>query len=235
MITLDEHSEIECDKPAIPCDWLPCHFKSGNKGILIKHIGDEHINLMKEKYLNQQIDSKKPFLPEVEDALSCTICDFDTEIQSVLDDHIERMHASIPLAPKVMEEQGRVPAITSSPAKVMKEHETVPLQSSTPSPAKVMEEQRTPKETVPVQSSTPSPTKVVVEQGAEPTQSSIQSPTKVMEEPAVAEEEEHLSSHDQPVTFKCRECEVALLTSLDLERHIETEHVLFEPMGKCMN
>jgi hypothetical protein len=51
LVNLDELPEVEFDKPAIPCDWLPCDFDSADKGILINHIGNQHISLMKKKYL----------------------------------------------------------------------------------------------------------------------------------------------------------------------------------------
>ena len=39
---------------------------------------------------------KEPTMPELEDVLSCNVCDFDTETQFELDNHAKRMHVSIP-------------------------------------------------------------------------------------------------------------------------------------------
>ena len=69
--TLDELPEVEFDKPAIPCDWLPCDFESADKGILINHIGKQHITLMKKKYLEELT---LPEVTEVKDNLLCNVC-----------------------------------------------------------------------------------------------------------------------------------------------------------------
>ena len=44
------------------------------------------------------VKSKETTMPELEDALSCNVCDFDTETQSELDYHSKRLHVSL-LAP----------------------------------------------------------------------------------------------------------------------------------------
>ena len=49
----------------IGCDWLPCDFESADKGILINHIGNQHISLMKKKYLETSEKKKVTTLPEV--------------------------------------------------------------------------------------------------------------------------------------------------------------------------
>ena len=71
-VTLDEQSDIIEKSKAIGCDWLPCDYKSKDKGLLIEHI-DEHIG-----YKNT---------PLIEDAPSCNLCDFDTDSQMDLDEN----------------------------------------------------------------------------------------------------------------------------------------------------
>ena len=76
-ITLDESAEEVVETLAIGCDWDPCEFKSADKGFLIKHIEDKHIKKEKQKS------------PKVEDILSCNLCDFETENNTALDNHIK--------------------------------------------------------------------------------------------------------------------------------------------------
>ena len=80
-VTLDEHSEDIDKSVTIDCDWLPCDFKSTDKGLLINHI-DKHIG-------NQ---NKVQNLPSMEDAPSCNLCDFDSDSQTDLEQHCRIIH-----------------------------------------------------------------------------------------------------------------------------------------------
>ena len=90
VITLDENADekpaIECDdKPAIDCDWDPCNYNSSDKSLLIEHIGVQHLKQRKAKKV----------LPKLEDIFSCKLCDYDSENQSELDNHMEfNIHAA---------------------------------------------------------------------------------------------------------------------------------------------
>ena len=41
-------------EPVIECDWDPCGYKSSDKGIMMKHIDEEHIGILKQKYLGEK-------------------------------------------------------------------------------------------------------------------------------------------------------------------------------------
>ena len=47
-------NELSAKNPAIDCDWDPCEYKSSDKGQLMKHIEDEHIGFLKQKYLRNE-------------------------------------------------------------------------------------------------------------------------------------------------------------------------------------
>ena len=47
-------SVLPSKEPVIECDWDPCGYKSSDKGIMMKHIDEEHIGILKQKYLGEK-------------------------------------------------------------------------------------------------------------------------------------------------------------------------------------
>ena len=114
IITLEENLELVKDKQTIDCDQDPCEYGSADKSQLIKHIGNEHIGTRQ----------KTRVLPEMENLLSCYMCEFETDYHDELRNHMKSIHDQIISSPNKVMEEGPVETIQSTD-----EAQTLPVEA----------------------------------------------------------------------------------------------------------
>ena len=106
-VTIEETTNIP-EKAALKCDWKPCDFKSTLRNDLTKHIEDEHIPVLKKKYLPpdvksqlEQSDNKEIGIHsktehesdlKIVQNLACLYCNSETQSKTQLEQHVEEQH-----------------------------------------------------------------------------------------------------------------------------------------------
>ena len=82
---LDEREKSSPEKPSLSCDWLLCEFESNKDEELGKHIEEEHVPVLRKKYLPVTVQETKN--PE-----KCYLCPFESKTKDDLETHIKTKH-----------------------------------------------------------------------------------------------------------------------------------------------
>ena len=78
IISLEESIRKSPDKTVFNCNLIPCDFKAPEESNLSKHIADVHIPVIKEKYLQNQVQNEHVYVDVLkpENRVSCDTCEF---------------------------------------------------------------------------------------------------------------------------------------------------------------
>jgi hypothetical protein len=156
-------------------------------------------------------------MPEMEDILSCKLCDFDSEIKSELERHMKVLHGmSLPIddkTEKVIFDEQRTEEVQVESEQDTEEIEVIEIDKEEIETATDSEH-------------------ATVQEG----ECNLPDRMFICIKCAMGFVElngciEHMSSHFEAIGFKCLKCEKSFLTEPEYERHVQTQHDVVDPMG----